>query len=120
MVDSSRFLRTFDFPESEVRALALDFLADEGVQPYIKNVALRDKVMRTIQRYHAVLGGSADGGTVDAAIDLILCAASNDAFYEADGRLICSKTAWKDAARGGFYTWQGLGRASADVAATAP
>jgi surfactin family lipopeptide synthetase C/lichenysin synthetase C len=109
MVDSSRFLRAFDFPEGEVGALALEFLGNEGVQPYIKNVALKDKVMRTIQRYHAVLGGTADGGTVDAAIDLILCAGSNDAFYEADGRLVCSKTAWKDATRGGLCTWQGSG-----------
>jgi fengycin family lipopeptide synthetase E len=109
MIDSSRFLRAFDFPESEVRTLALEFLANEGVQPYIRNVALRDKVMRSIQRYHEALGGIADGGTVEAAIHLILCAVSNDGFYEADGRLVCSKAAWKDATRSRLYTWQGSG-----------
>jgi amino acid adenylation domain-containing protein len=109
MVDSSRFVGPFDFPESEVRSLALEFLGSEGVQPYIKNAALKDKVIHTIQRYHEALGLNLDSGAVDAAIHLILCAQSKDAFYEADGRLVCSKGAWEDATRGGFHTWQGSG-----------
>jgi amino acid adenylation domain-containing protein len=109
MVDSSRFVGPFDFPENEVRSLALEFLGSEGVQPYIKNAALKDKVIHTIQRYHEALGWNLDSGAVDAAIHLILCAQSKDAFYGADGRLVCSKGAWEDATRGGFHKWQGSG-----------
>jgi amino acid adenylation domain-containing protein len=109
MVDSSRFVGAFDFPESEVHSLAQEFLGNEGVQPYIKHAALKDKVIRSIQRYHEALGWNPDSGTVDAAIHLVLCERSKDAFYEADGRLVCSKSAWKDATRGSFQTWQGSG-----------
>jgi amino acid adenylation domain-containing protein len=109
MLDSSRFVDFFNFPAGEVRSLALEFVGSEGVQPYLKNPALKDKVIHTIERYHEALVGTLDEGAIDGAIHLILCEDSEDTFNDEEGRLICSKSAWAGATRGGFRTWQGSG-----------
>jgi amino acid adenylation domain-containing protein len=109
MLDSSRIVQVFEFPAGEARSLALEFVGSEGVQNYIRNPALKDKVIRRIERYHDVLSGAADSDTIDAAIHLVLCEGSEDAFYDREGRLVCSKSAWADATRGEFRTWQGFG-----------
>jgi amino acid adenylation domain-containing protein len=109
ILDASRFVGSFDFPVEEARRLALEFVGAEGVQPYLKNPALKDKVIRTIERYHAALSRSPDDGVIDAAIHLILSDEPADEFHDASGRLVCSKSAWAGATRGLFRTYQGSG-----------
>ena len=109
ILDASRFVKRFDFPAEEARRLALEFVGAEGVQPYLKNPALKDKVIRMIERYHAALSQSPDDGAIDAPIHLILCEGSVDEFHDANGYLVCSKSAWAGATRGLFQTYQGSG-----------
>jgi amino acid adenylation domain-containing protein len=109
LLDASRFVKSFDFPAEEARRLALEFVGAEGVQPYLKNPALKDKVIRTIERYHVALSQSPDDGVIDAPIHLILSEGSPDEFRDANGSLVCSKSAWAVATRGPLHTCQGSG-----------
>jgi fengycin family lipopeptide synthetase E len=109
MLDASRFVKRFDFPAEEARRLALEFVGAEGVQNYLKNPALKDKVIHTIERYHVALSQSPDDGVIDAPIHSILCEGSVDEFHDASGSLVCSKSAWAQATRGPLQTYQGSG-----------
>ena len=109
MLDASRFVKRFDFPAEEARRLALEFVGAEGVQPFLKNPALKDKVIRTIERYHVALSQTPDDGVIDAPVHLIQCDESVDEFHDADGSLVCSKSAWAGATRGPLRTYQGSG-----------
>jgi len=109
MLDASRFVKRFDFPAEEARRLALEFVGAEGVQPFLKNPALKDKVIRTIERYHVSLSQTPDDGVIDAPVHLIHCEESVDEFHDADGSLVCSKSAWAHATRAALRTYQGSG-----------
>jgi thioesterase domain-containing protein/acyl carrier protein len=108
MLDSSRFFEPFRFPTEEARRLALSFVEADGVQPYIKNPALKDRVIQTIERYHEELGRVPDDAVTNANIHLIASSNSPDAFYQ-DERLICSKSGWAEATRGSFRIYAGFG-----------
>jgi fengycin family lipopeptide synthetase E len=109
MLDASRFVKRFDFPVEEARRLALEFVGAEGVQPFLKNPVLKDKVIRTIERYHVALSQTPDEGVINAPVHLIRCDKSVDEFHDADGSLVCSKSAWAGATRGPLRTYQGSG-----------
>lgn len=109
MLDTSRFLEKFQFPVNESRRLALEFLDADGVKGYIKNPLLRDKVVRTIDRYYDYLSGTPDNDIVNANIHVITSENSPDNYYDEDGRLACSKSGWAHVTRGEFRMYQGQG-----------
>jgi hypothetical protein len=78
-------------------------------EPFLKNPAFKDKVIRTIERYHVALSQTPDDGVIDAPVHLIHCEESVDEFHDADGSLVCSKSAWAHAIRGPLRTYQGSG-----------
>jgi len=108
-LDGARFVKRFDFPVEEARRLALEFVGAEGVQPFLKNPVLKDRVIRTIERYHVALSQTPDEGVINAPVHLIRCDKSVDEFHDADGSLVCSKSAWAGATRGPLRTYQGSG-----------
>ena len=119
MLDASRFVKRFDFPAEEARRLALEFVGAEGVQLFLKNPALKDKVIRTIERYHDALSQTPDEGVIDAPVHLIQCEKSVDEFHDADGSLVCSKSAGR-ARPGVVANLSGFGRSWSHAAFAPP
>jgi amino acid adenylation domain-containing protein len=107
MLDSSRFLAPYRFSREEARRLATEFLGAAEVQHYAHTSTLRDKVMRTIERYYDFLSIAEDDGRVAADIHLIVSQESTDEYRDETGRLVCGKTAWAEATRGRFRVEQG-------------
>ncbi len=109
MLDSSRFLERFPFPKDEPHRLATEFLNADGVKEYVLNTALRDKAVRNIERYYAFLSRLRDDHVLNAPIHLVVSQNSQDSFHDAQGRLICSKSAWAQATNSTFRIHQGKG-----------
>jgi len=109
MLDSSRFLEAFRFPIEEAQRLASAFVGDEGVQAYIDNPVLKDKVIRMIERYYDSLASKPDDGLIDAPVHLIVSENSQDEYRDDRGRLICSKSAWAEVTRNEFTIHSGSG-----------
>jgi amino acid adenylation domain-containing protein len=109
MLDSSRFLQTFRFPVEEARRLALEFVGAEGVQAYVDNPVLKDKLIRMIERYYETLARKPDDALIDANIHVIISENSQDEYRDDGGRLICSKSGWAAVTRNVFRIYQGSG-----------
>jgi len=109
MLDSSRFLDAFRFPIEEAQRLASEFVGDEGVQAYVDNPVLKDKVIRMIERYYDTLASKPDEGLIEANVHLIVSDNSQDEYRDDGGRLICSKSAWAEATRNEFTIHSGSG-----------
>ena len=107
MLDSSRFLAPYRFSREEARRLATEFLGAAEVRRYAHTSLLRDKVMRTIERYYDFLSIAEDDGRVAADIHLIVSVQSTDEYHDETGRLVCGKSAWAEATRGHFRVEQG-------------
>jgi pimeloyl-ACP methyl ester carboxylesterase len=113
MLDSSRFLEPFGFPADEARRLALQFIGADSVQPYLRNPALKDKVIRKIERYYDELSRAPDDAVVDA--HLVICENSSDAFHQ-NGRVVCSKVRMGCVDARHFQTVSGVRRARVHAA----
>lgn len=109
MLDSSRFHLPFNFPADEARRLALEFAGDEGVQAYVANPVLKDKVVRMIERYYETLAREPDEAVLDANIHVVVSGNSQDEYRGDGGQLICSKSGWAALTRGAFESHQGSG-----------
>lgn len=113
MLDSSCFHQAFCFPVEETRRLALQFVGDGELQAYVDNPALKDKVIRMIERYYETLAREPDdappNASIDANIHVITSENSQDEYRDDSGRLICSKSGWGAVTRSGFNTYQGSG-----------
>jgi amino acid adenylation domain-containing protein len=109
MLDSSRFLRRFAFPEAEPDRLAQEFLGADSVMQVANSSVLRDKVRRRIRRYYAFLSSIVDDEPVAANIHLIRSPGSDEVYRGEDGAIICSQPAWADITRGTFTCHDGTG-----------
>jgi thioesterase domain-containing protein/acyl carrier protein len=109
MLDSSRFLERVRFPADEARRLAADFLDAEGVKGYVTSQVLRDKVLRTIERYYDFLSSTQENTVISANIHVVISENSQDNFRDDSGRTICSKSRWAEVTRGQFRTYPGHG-----------
>jgi fengycin family lipopeptide synthetase E len=109
MLDSSRFLEKFCFPPDEARRLAADFLNAESVQPYVTTSVLKDKVTRKIARYYELFSNTLENDIIDANISVVVSENSQDAYCDASGRIICSKSSWARVTRSEFRIYQGYG-----------
>jgi thioesterase domain-containing protein/acyl carrier protein len=109
MLDSSCFLQAFRFPVEEARRLALEFVDADGVQAYVDNPVLKDKVIRMIERYYETLATEPDDALIDANIHVVVSENSPDEYRDDAGRLICSKSGWAAVTRNVFRIHQGSG-----------
>lgn len=109
MLDSSRFVEPWQFPDGEARRLASEFLAAAEVRQVASTAVLRDKVMRTIERYYDFLSGESDQGLIAADIHVIASDPFVDDYRDETGRLIASKSAWAEATTGRLHSVQGAG-----------
>ncbi|MGE0863602.1 MAG: amino acid adenylation domain-containing protein [Vicinamibacterales bacterium] len=107
MLDSSRFLEPWRFPDGEARRLAGEFLGATEVQRVASTAALRDKVIRTIERYYDFLAVEADDGRIAADIHLVASAPFVDEYREPGGKLIAGKSAWARVTSGRLHMVQG-------------
>jgi len=107
MLDSSRFLVPWRFPDGEARRLAGEFLGATEVQQVASTAALRDKVIRTIERYYDFLASEGDAGRIAADIHLVSSAPFVDEYREASGTLVASKSSWAQVTTGRLHLVQG-------------
>jgi len=107
MLDSSRFIEPWQFPDGEARRLAGEFLGATEVQQVAGTAALRDKVIRTIERYYDFLAGEGDTGRIAADIHVVASSPFVDEYREASGRLIASKSSWAQVTGGRLHLVQG-------------
>jgi thioesterase domain-containing protein/acyl carrier protein len=109
MLDSSRFYKTFTFPQEEPRRLATEFLSHDEVKACVKNHVLHDKVIRRIQNYYSFLSSQVESKEIKADVHVITSEGSPDKFHDASGDLLCSKSGWADVTSGHFYSHSGKG-----------
>jgi thioesterase domain-containing protein len=109
MLDSSRFLEKFQLPTNEPRRLAMEFLDSDEVKRYVKGPILRDKVLRTIDRYFDYLSRTQDSDIINANIHVVVSENSEDNYHDESGHLVISKSGWADVTHGKFRTYQGHG-----------
>jgi fengycin family lipopeptide synthetase E len=109
MLDSSRFIEPWRFPEGEARRLASEFLGASEVQQVASTAALRDKVIRTIERYYDFLAGEGDTGQVAADIHVVASEPFVDEYREDSGKLIASKSSWAEVTSGRLHLARGEG-----------
>ncbi|WP_339850476.1 amino acid adenylation domain-containing protein [uncultured Nisaea sp.] len=109
MLDASRFLKHFDYPEEEADRLARTVLEADGAASIVSSSVLRDKLHRRIRRYYAFLSSTTETRPVTANIHLICSPAGEDEYRDDDGTLIASKQAWAEVTRGAFHRHEGHG-----------
>lgn len=109
MLDASRFLRCFDFPEEEADRLTSAVLEADGVAGIVSSSILRDKIQRRVRRYYAFLSSITEDAPIDADIHLISSPTGEDEHRDTAGNLIASKPAWAEMTRGSFHRHDGHG-----------
>ena len=109
MLDASRFLKCFDFPETEADRLTRSVLEADGVADIVSSSILRDKIQRRVRRYYAFLSSITEDSPIDADIHLISSPTGEDEHRDAAGTLIASKPAWAEVTRGTFQRHDGQG-----------
>ncbi|MAP11697.1 MAG: hypothetical protein CMQ61_06550 [Gammaproteobacteria bacterium] len=109
MLDSSRFMQTFAFPESEAQDLANAFLESDGVNRVVNAEVLRDKVVRRIKRYYAYLSSVTETQPIAANIHLIKSPHSDAQYIDEGGTVITSQPAWREVTTGRFECLDGAG-----------
>ena len=109
MLDASRFLKHFDYPEEEADRLARTVLEADGAASIVSSSVLRDKLYRRIRRYYAFLSSTTETRPVAANIHLISSPSGEDEYRDGDGTVIASKSAWMEVTRGAFHRHAGHG-----------
>ncbi|WP_193173806.1 non-ribosomal peptide synthetase [Nisaea nitritireducens] len=109
MLDTSRFLNCFDFPEAEADRLTRSVLEADGVADIVSSSMLRDKIQRRVRRYYAFLSSITEEAPIDADIHLISSPTGEDEHRDEAGNLIASKPAWAEVTRGAFHRHDGHG-----------
>jgi thioesterase domain-containing protein len=109
MADSSRYLQRIPIPPGEVERMVLDFVESEAIKPFVTTAPLRDKAIRRIHAYYDYIYNTVDSWVVDADIHLIVCEQALTSFQDAEGQVLASNEAWKDATRGRLLRYQGSG-----------
>lgn len=109
MLDSSRFLKCFVFPEEEADRLARSVLEADGVSSIVSGTVLRDKLYRRVRRYYAFLSSITETRPIKANIHLVACPSGEDEYRDTAGTLIASKAAWADVTIGTFHRHDGKG-----------
>lgn len=109
LLDASRFLRCFDFPEEEADRLTSAVLEADGVTEIVSSSILRDKIQRRVRRYYAFLSSITEDAPIDAGIHLITSPTGEDEHRDEAGTLIASKPAWAEMTRGSFHRHHGHG-----------
>lgn len=109
MLDASRFLKYFDFPEAEADRLTRAVLEADGVADIVSSSILRDKIQRRVRRYYAFLSSITEDAPIDADIHLISSPTGEDEHRDEAGTLIASKPAWAEITRGSFHRHDGHG-----------
>ena len=109
MLDATRLLRPYPFPEAEADRLAESFLSNESVAAVVKTGLLRDKARRRMRRYYACLSTLVQDRPVGANIHLIRSSSTSDSHHTPDGTLVGSQTGWAEVTRGSFDLREGAG-----------
>ncbi|MEO9904578.1 amino acid adenylation domain-containing protein [Nisaea sp.] len=109
MLDASRFMRCFDFPEEEADRLTSAVLDADGVAEIVSSSILRDKIQRRVRRYYAFLSSIKEDAPINADIHLISSPTGEDEHRDEAGTLIASKPAWAEVTRGTFHRHDGHG-----------
>ena len=109
MLDSSRFMQTYAFPESEAQDLANALLESDGVNRVVNAEVLRDKVVRRIKRYYAYLSSVTETQPIAANIHLIKSPHSDAQYIDESGIVITSQPAWREVTTGRFECLDGAG-----------
>mgnify|MGYP003113306743 CR=1 FL=1 len=109
LLDASRFLRCFDFPEEEADRLTSAVLEADGVADIVSSSILRDKIQRRVRRYYAFLSSITEEAPIDADIHLISSPTGEDEHRDEAGNLIASKPAWAEVTLGAFHRHDGHG-----------
>ncbi|WP_323798314.1 amino acid adenylation domain-containing protein [Nisaea sp.] len=109
LLDASRFLRCFDFPEEEADRLTSAVLEADGVAEIVSSSILRDKIQRRVRRYYAFLSSITEDAPINADIHLISSPTGDDEHRDEAGNLIASKPAWAEMTRGSFHRYDGHG-----------
>ena len=108
LIDASRFLRCFDFPEEEADRLTSAALETDGVADIISSSILRDKIRRRVRRYYA-FSPQSSRMPIKADIHLISNPTGEDEYRDEAGTLIASKPAWAEITSGRFHRHDGNG-----------
>ena len=109
LIDASRFLRCFDFPEEEADRLTSAALETDGVADIVTSSILRDKIRRRVRRYYAFLSSIIENAPIKADIHLISSPTGEDEYRDEAGGLIASKPAWAEITSGRFHRHDGAG-----------
>lgn len=109
MLDASRFLNCFDFPEAEADRLTSAVLEADGVADIVSSSILRDKIQRRVRRYYAFLSSITEEAPIDADIHLISSPTGDDEHRDEAENLIASKPAWAEVTHGSFHRHDGHG-----------
>jgi thioesterase domain-containing protein/acyl carrier protein len=109
MVDSARQYRRLPFDPDEVRRISAEFLAHESNRPYVTSVVLREKAERRITRSYQWIRDTVDEHVVAADIDLFSSDGADEAFHDAEGRLVASAAGWGASTRGRVETHRAEG-----------
>jgi len=109
MVDSSRRLARFTYPEGEPERLAQEFIGHENLRAYFASDLLKEKVIRQIQAYYRYSGETVESGTVQADLHVILSENAITEYSNAEGQLVADTFRWRELTSGAFATHSGFG-----------
>ncbi len=109
MVDSGRKLECTPFPREEVESIVDEFINHESNRPYLNSPVLRDKARRLIESSYAYIENAVDEDKVNANVHVITSEGAVDENYDANGKLLATRTGWAALSRGELDTYQGEG-----------
>jgi len=109
MFDSARNLKPIHYKAEQARQLAIDFMADEVVRPYITSVVLQEKLRRRIESYFTFFSTLRDDHMVECPIQLIRSEDADDEVLDESGAVLISGRRWSEVTRGGFADHRGHG-----------
>ena len=109
MVDCSRRLARFTYPDGEAERVAQEFMGHENLAAYFDNDLLKEKVYRQIQAYYRYSGETVESGTVQADLHVILSENAVTEYRDAAGQLVADTFGWQELTSGDFATHTGFG-----------
>ena len=109
MVDSSRRMAKFSYPEGEAERLASEFMGHESLRAYFTNDLLKEKVVQQIQAYYRYSEETVETGTVQADLQVILSENAITKHHDEKGRLVADTFKWAELTAGAFETHRGFG-----------